>query len=154
MKYREWLLLGVVTLLAGCSSGTPSAPEESPDVVASRFYEYISEAKLRGGAAPVREAFKLISAESSNLNQSQFVEIIKRYPPGFQVELTGTEVNDDKALVTIVYKLPSTFGDYSVNSEVSLDLDSQTNSWKIDFTGEHHGLGRGDLNGAAASQGG
>ncbi|MBQ76849.1 MAG: hypothetical protein CMQ20_17730 [Gammaproteobacteria bacterium] len=141
----------MVTLLAACSSGTPNVPEEGPDVVASRFYEYISEAKLRGGAAPARAAYKLINADSSKLNQSQFVEIIKRYPPGFRVELTGTEIDSDdsdKALVTIVYKMPSDFGDYSVNGEVSLDLDPHTNSWKIDFTGENHGLGRADLVGA------
>ncbi len=129
-------------------------PEEGPDVVATRFYEYISEAKLRGGAAPVREAYKLISADTSKINQSQFVEIIKQYPPGFRVELTSTEINRNKALVMIEYKLPSEFGEYSVNGEVSLDLDSQTNSWKIDFTGENYGMGRNDLDGAKASQGG
>jgi hypothetical protein len=129
-------------------------PEEGPDVVATRFYEYISEAKLRGGAAPVREAYKLISADASNLNQSQFVEIIKGYPPGFRVELTSTEIDNNKALVMIVYKMPSKFGEYSVNGEVSLDLDPQTNSWKIDFTGENYGLSRSDVDGAAASQGG
>ncbi len=141
----------MVTLLAACSSGTPNVPEEGPDVVASRFYEYISEAKLRGGAAPAREAFKLINVDASKLNQSQFVEIIKRYPPGFRVELTGTEISSEKALVTIVYKMPSDFGEYSVNGEVSLDLDLQTNSWKIDFTGENHGLGRADLVGTEDS---
>ena len=141
----------MVTLLAACSSGTPNVPEEGPDVVASRFYEYISEAKLRGGAAPAREAFKLINVDASKLNQSQFVEIIKRYPPGFRVELTGTEISSEKALVTIVYKLPSDFGEYSVNGEVSLDLDLQTNSWKIDFTGENHGLGQADLVGTEDS---
>ncbi len=116
--------------------------------MALRFYEYISEAKLRGGAAPAREAFKLISAETSQLNQSQFVEIIKLYPPGFRVELTGTEITDNKALVTMSYMLPSDFGEYSIDGEVSLDLDPLTNSWKIDFTGENHGLARADLNGA------
>ncbi|MBQ62111.1 MAG: hypothetical protein CMQ19_08545 [Gammaproteobacteria bacterium] len=141
----------MVTLLAACSSGTPNVPEEGPDVVASRFYEYISEAKLRGGAAPAREAFKLINVDASKLNQSQFVEIIKRYPPGFRVELTGTEISSEKALVTIVYKMPSDFGEYSVNGEVSLDLDLQTNSWKIDFTGENHGLGQADLVGTEDS---
>ncbi len=141
----------MLTLLAACSSGTPNVPEEGPDVVASRFYEYISEAKLRGGAAPAREAFKLINVDASKLNQSQFVEIIKRYPPGFRVELTGTEISSEKALVTIVYKMPSDFGEYSVNGEVSLDLDLQTNSWKIDFTGENHGLGQADLVGTEDS---
>ena len=118
---------------------------EGPEVVAARFYEYISEAKLRGGAAPVREAFKLISSETSKLNQPQFVEIVKRYPPGFRVELIGTEIVSNRSLVSIVYKLPSDFGDYSVNGVVSLDLDPITNSWKIDFTGENYGLGRSDL---------
>ena len=141
----------MLTLLAACSSGTPNVPEEGPDVVASRFYEYISEAKLRGGAAPAREAFKLINVDASKLNQSQFVEIIKRYPPGFRVELTGAEISSEKALVTIVYKMPSDFGEYSVNGEVSLDLDLQTNSWKIDFTGENHGLGQADLVGTEDS---
>jgi hypothetical protein len=147
LNIKRWAWSGVVFLLAACTGGTPE-PEEGPDAVAARFYEYISEAKLSGGSAPVREAFNLISAESSNLNQSQFVEIIKRYPPGFRVELTGTEINSNKALVMIVYKLPSDFGEYSVDGEVSLDLDSQTNRWKIDFTGEHYGMGRSDLAGA------
>ncbi len=36
-------------------------------MVVERFYNYISEAKLKGGGAPVREAYKLISAERSRL---------------------------------------------------------------------------------------
>jgi hypothetical protein len=47
--------------------------------------------------------------------------------------------------------MPSDFGEYSVNGEVSLDLDLQTNSWKIDFTGENHGLGQADLVGTEDS---
>ena len=139
-------------LLVACSSGPPDLPKEGPDVVATRFYEYISEAKIKGGAAPAREAFKLINADTSKLNQSQFVEIVKRYPPGFRVELTSTEINENKALVMMMYKLPSDFGEYSVNGEVSLDLDPQTNSWKIDFTGENYGLGRNDLVGSEVGQ--
>jgi hypothetical protein len=144
----KWSLPCVLALLVACGGNTQNLPEEGPDVVAARFYEYISEAKQRGGAAPAREAFKLINSSTANINQHQFVEIIKEYPPGFRVELTGTEINDNKALVQIEYEMSSDFGAYKVNSEVALDLDPLTNSWVVDFTGENFGIGRSDLIGA------
>ncbi len=142
---KKWLLLSAAALLAACDGGGTSVPAEGPGSVVEQFYQYIAEAKLKGGAAPVREAFKMISAGTSKLNQYQFVEIVKMYPPGFSVELAGTEINATKALVKIIYRLPSAFGERTVDSEVSLDLDPVTNSWKIDFTGENYGLGRDDL---------
>lgn len=134
-----------MVLLAACSADSGSLPDEGPNQVVERFYDYISEAKLMGGGAPVREAFKLISADTSRLNQAQFMEIIKMYPPGFQVELTGSEINGSQALVMIVYKLPSVFGEHNVNGVVALNLDPSSNSWKIDFTGESYGSVRSDF---------
>ena len=80
--------------LTGCGQpGSASAPADGPEVIVERFYAYISEAKLRGGGSPAREAFKLISAERSRLRVEQFLEVIKTYPPGFQADVGEVKIN-------------------------------------------------------------
>ncbi len=135
--------LTLVTMM-GCeqTTGAPHAvPAEAPDVVLKRFYDYISEAKLKGGASPAREAFKLIDSERSQLIVEQFLEVVKKYPPGFQAEVGKAEIHGSQATVPISYKIASSFGGfYTVNEVIPLVLDERSNSWKVDFTGETYGM--------------
>ena len=133
------LLILVIVIITGCEQSTGSIlPEQGADVVVERFYDYISEAKITGGTTPLREAYKLISS-NSRLSQAKFIEIASKYPPGFKADITKTETNGVQAKVTIAYKMPSAFSDYTVTTDVPLNLDKATNSWKIDFTGENDG---------------
>lgn len=152
VNYKKALIGGImamVVMISGCSNDSGSAntmPEEGPEVVAAKFYNYISEAKIRGGASPAKEAFKLINSESANLNVHQFLEIIKSYPPGFMAEIGKVEVNGTQAVVAITYKMPSTFGgSYDVKGAIPLNLDKATNTWKIDFVGDTYGVQKDEL---------
>jgi hypothetical protein len=132
------ILVGVT--ITGCEQSTGSiAPTQAADVVVERFYDYISEAKLTGGSTPLREAYKLISSKNSRLSQAKFVEIASKYPPGFKADIGKTEIDGTQAMVTIAYKMPSAFSAYTVTTDISLNLDEATNTWKIDFTGENDG---------------
>ncbi len=137
-------LVVISVLLAGCEQGsTTGVPAEGPEVVAKRFYDYITEAKIKGGGSPAREAFKLISAERSRLVVQQFLEVIKKYPPGFAVKIGKTEINGTQAFVDISYQMPSMFGKgYTINETIPLNVDAATNTWKVDFTGETYGTDR------------
>ncbi len=133
------LILAGVTI-TGCEQLTGNVlPEQGADVVVERFYEYISESKLTGGATPLREAYKLISSKESRLGEAKFVEITSKYPPGFKADITKTEINGAQAKVTIAYEMPSAFSAYTVTTDIPLNLDKATNTWKIDFTGEMDG---------------
>ncbi len=138
------LLVVISVLLAGCEQeSVTGVPEEGPEVVAKRFYGYITEAKIKGGGSPAREAFKLISADRSRLVVQQFLEVIKKYPPGFSVEIGETEINGTQAFVDISYQMPSMFGKgYTINETIPLNVDAATNTWKVDFTGETYGTDR------------
>jgi hypothetical protein len=152
LKYIR-IVFSIIFMLAilpmvGCdtSNATHAFPEEGPEVVLERFYGYISEAKIKGGASPAREAFKLIDAKNSQLIEGQFLEVIKKYPAGFIVEVGEAEITGSHAIVAINYKLASSFGGHYTVSEVNaLNLDNDTNTWKIDFTGETHGDDRDTL---------
>lgn len=136
-------IISAMAVTAGCGqTGVSStAPSEGPEVVLKRFYGYIEEAKLKGGASPAREAFKLIDAEHSQLIVEQFLEVVKKYPPGFHAEVDEAEINGGQATVAISYKMASSFGgSYTVNEVIPLILDKKTNSWKVDFTGETDGM--------------
>jgi len=138
-------LTGVILILAsititGCEQSTGSVlPAQGADVVVERFYDYISEARIKGGTTPLREAYKLISSKQSRLSQAKFIEIASKYPPGFKADITRTEINGAQAKVTIAYKMPSAFSAYTVTTDIPLNLDQATNTWKIDFTGEMDG---------------
>ncbi len=136
-------------MLVGCK-GTEALPEKAPEEVAKQFYEYISEAKLRGAAIPAKAAFKLIDAETSNLDERQFIEIVKRYPPGFMVEVGKAKIKGTQAVVAISYQMPSSFGGtYAVKGELPLNVDKATHTWKIDFTGDTYGMQKEDFLAAA-----
>lgn len=128
-------------LIAGCggSDGNRTAlPMEKPEAVVEQFYEFVSEAGIRGGTMPIKEAYKMLSSQSQ-MHQQRFVGIIKKYPPGFKVDVMGATINSDKgqAVVGIAYKMASAFGaGYTVNTDTHLVVDKDSNTWKIDFTGE------------------
>lgn len=142
------VLFAIAMMIVGCSNqvDTSNLPEQGPEAVASQFYNYISEAKLKGGASPAKEAFKMINTEVSNLNVHQFLEIIKSYPPGFMVEVGTVKINGTQAVVDITYKMPSSFGgSYDVKGAIPLNLDKASNSWIIDFTGDTYGMQKSEF---------
>lgn len=144
------VLAGFVLGLAGC--GAVGQPDEGPEVVTRRFYELISASKEEGGTTPASEAYKLTNAQSANMNLNQFLEIVKNYPPGFKVKVGTAEIKGSHALVAISFRMPSSFGgDYEVKQELPLNLDPGTRTWKIDFTGDTHGMQKDDA--IAASKG-
>jgi hypothetical protein len=112
-------------------------PEVPPETVVQKFYEQISQAKIRGGTLLIREAYKLIDSERSNLSEARFVEIVQKYPSGFKVDVVDAEVAERHATVTVQYEVGSMFGNsFTVRNVVPVNVDEATNTWKIDFTGE------------------
>lgn len=112
-------------------------PEETAVSVVEKFYEHISEAKIRGGSLLINEAFKLTGGVQSRTDRALFLGIINRYPPGFKVEIVESKVRGGHAIVTIEYQMPSSFGSiYTVRTDVHLNVDKETNTWKLDFRGD------------------
>lgn len=146
------VLLVLAFAVAGCGQGV-SAPEDGPEAVTKRFYELISAAKLEGGTTTASEAFKMVDTKISNLNVNQFLEVIKRYPEIFAVEVGKAEVKGTQALVAISYKMPSSFGgEYTVQEVLPLNIDPATNTWKIDFTGDTYGMQKDDAIAASKTE--
>ncbi|MDX8410440.1 MAG: hypothetical protein R8K46_01010 [Mariprofundaceae bacterium] len=136
-----WLVLVISLSACNGAGGSAALPEVGPEAVTKQFYDLISEAKIKGGASPAKEAFKLIESDSANLNVHQFLEIVKRYPPGFMVDVGKAEINGSQAVVAIDYKMRSSFGDtYTVKGELPLNVDQASHTWKIDFTGDSYGM--------------
>ncbi len=132
-------------LFTGCAQDSSAeGPVEGPEIVIERFYSYISEAKIKGGgSSPAREAFKLISDNRSHYRIEQFLEVIKKYPPGFKVEVGEVKINQDRAVASISYMIPSMFEEgYKMTAEIPLTVDQATNTWKVDFTGETDSMDR------------
>ena len=123
--------------VAGWGNSDNPLPEQSPEVVVEKFYEYISESKIRGGTMLVREAFKLTSGDQSRYGQAKFLEVINNYPAGFQATIMKTDIQEQHANVTIEYEMASSFGGtYKVNAIIPLIVDQETHTWKIDFRGD------------------
>lgn len=148
------ILLVLAIALTGCDLGDTSAlPEDGPEVVTKRFYELISAAKMEGGTTTASEAYKLVDTRVSNLTVNQFLEIIKRYPEKFAVDIGKAEIKGNQALVQISYKLPSSFGgDYTVQEVLPLNVDPVTNTWKVDFTGDSYGMQKDEAVAASKSE--
>lgn len=146
----------LLSLLVGCDQQGANAtalPKEGPEVVLERFYGYITEAKLKGGGSPARAAFKLISSERSRLVEGQFLEVIRNYPPEFEATVGKAEIKGSQALVRISYKMPSIFDDgYTINEIIPLTIDTATNTWKVDFTGETYGMGMAEAKNLEAAE--
>lgn len=154
-KFYSCILFICAIAIAGCSRlGGNALPEDGPETVAKRFYELISAAKMEGGTTTASEAFKLVDTKTSNMNVNQFLEIIKRYPEKFVVTVGKTEIKGTQALVTISYKLPSSFGgEFAVQEVLPLNIDSATNTWKVDFTGDTYGMQKDEAIAASKSEG-
>ena len=155
-EFYSHLLLILTIAIAGCGrlGGTSALPEDGPETVAKRFYELISAAKMEGGTTTASEAYKLVDTKVSNLNVNQFLEVIKRYPEKFAVDVGKAEIKGTQALVAISYKMPSSFGgEYTVQEVLPLNVDPATNTWKIDFTGDSYGMQKDEAIAASKSEG-
>lgn len=147
------ILLVLAIAIAGCG-GSNALPDDGPETVAKRFYELISAAKMEGGSTTASEAFKLVDTRISNLNVNQFLEIIKRYPEKFSVDVGKAEIKGTQALVSISYKMPSSFGgEYTVHEILPLNVDPTTNTWKVDFTGDTYGMQKDEAIEASKAEG-
>ncbi|MHA1165993.1 MAG: hypothetical protein ACTSP0_10505 [Alphaproteobacteria bacterium] len=112
-------------------------PAESAEAVVEKFYEYVSTAKIRGGSLLINEAYKLTSGGQTRTDRALFLGIVNRYPPGFKVETLESRIAERHAVVTIEYQLPSSFGSaYAMRTDIHLNVDEETNSWKLDFRGD------------------
>lgn len=154
-KFYSRILFICAIAIAGCSrlGGSDALPEDGPETVAKRFYELISAAKTEGGTTTASEAYKLVDTKTSNMNVNQFLEIIKRYPEKFAVNVGKTEIKGTQALVAISYKLPSSFGgEYTVQEVLPLNVDPATNTWKVDFTGDTYGMQKDEAIAASKSE--
>ncbi|MDP1633103.1 MAG: hypothetical protein Q8L69_00295 [Gallionellaceae bacterium] len=149
------ILLTLAIAVTGCDrlGDSSSLPEDGPEVVTKRFYELISAAKMEGGTTTASEAYKMVDIRISNLNLNQFLEIIKRYPEKFAVDVGKAEIKGTQALVHISYKLPSSFGgEYTVQEVLPLNVDPTTNTWKVDFTGDSYGMQKDEAIAASKSE--
>lgn len=153
-KFYSRILLVLAIAIAGCGRDTNALPEDGPETVAKRFYELISAAKLEGGTTTASEAYKMVDTRVSNLNVNQFLEVIKRYPEKFAVDVGKVEIKGTQALVAISYKMPSSFGgEYTVQEVLPLNVDPTTNTWKIDFTGDTYGMQKDEAIAASKAEG-
>lgn len=152
LTMRKMTAAAVLVLSLG-ACGTGGQPEETPEAVTRRFYDLISASKTEGGPTPASEAYKLTNAESANMNVNQFLEIIKNYPPDFKVQVGAAQIKGNKALVAISFKMTSDFGgEFEVKQELPLNLDTATKTWRIDFTGDTHGLQKDDAIAASKAE--
>ncbi len=140
--FRKTTLAVALLVVIGASAiivieSNKPLPSEPAEAVTEKFYEYISQARIRGGTLLIREAYKLIDNERSRLSEARFIEIVQKYPSGFRVEVVNAEVVERHAEVTVEYQLASMFGDgFTVSNVIALNVDEATNTWKLDFTGE------------------
>lgn len=112
---------------------------ESPEEVVKKFYSYIAE----GGSSSISEAYRQVSSKRFTLTEDKFKGIVLNYPKNMVVKIIGSKVVKDRAVVTIEYKCTSAFGgEVCVTTDVNLDLDEKSKSWKIDFTGESNPDGK------------
>ncbi|MBI3354936.1 MAG: hypothetical protein HY034_08635 [Nitrospirae bacterium] len=125
------LVLLLVLLSIGCSR-TSAPPNETPDAVVTKFYEFTST----GGTRAISEAYRLTNAKDVRLTEDRFRDIVKRYPEGMKIKVLKSDIQKDIAKVTVEMSMPSAFGEYKTESYIYLKLDKQANNWKIDFTGE------------------
>ncbi|MBI5874476.1 MAG: hypothetical protein HZB81_01270, partial [Deltaproteobacteria bacterium] len=99
------------------------------------------------------EAYKLCSKKHYEVPEDRFRDIVSKYSKDMKVNVIDSKITKGKAVVKIECKVPSSFGgDFVQESDVRLDLDEKTNSWKIDFTGETQESGREERSGGTAAK--
>ncbi len=126
------LVLFLIVLSIGCSRSS-EPPKETPDMVVNKYYGFIST----GGMRALSEAYRLTTAKENRLTEDRFKDIVRRYPEGMKIKILATDVQKNNiAKVTCEMSMPSSFGEHVTENYVYLKLDKETNSWKIDFTGE------------------
>jgi len=132
MKKITGSIVLFILIISGCKFGGSRMPQEGPGDVVKRFYAYIRE----GGSTTLSEAYRLVSPKCK-LSEDRFRGMVSMYPKDMRVDVIGSSINKDKAVVTIEYRTASAFGgDYVARTEINLDLDKTTQAWKIDLTGE------------------
>ena len=135
--FAVFLLAGVSFAAINLATEENPLPEETPVSVVEKFYEYLSEAKIRVGSLLINEAYKLTGGADTRTDQALFLGIVNRYPPGFKADIVDSKIVDRHAVVTIVYRMPSSFGGaYDVRTRVHLNVDEVSNNWKLDFRGD------------------
>ena len=122
----------ILSISIGCSRSS-APPKETPDMVVNKYYGFIST----GGMRALSEAYRLTTAKENKLTEDRFKDIVRRYPESMKIKVLGTDVQKNNVVkVTYEMSIPSSFGEYVTENYVYLKLDKETNSWKIDFTGE------------------
>lgn len=139
---RRKIIAGLITVLVFALLGSylyqhkgsyKIKTSESPEDVVKKFYAYIGE----GGSSSLAEAYKMISTKHFTLTEDKFKGIVLNYPKGMAVKIVGSKISDERAVVSIEYKIASAFGgEFTSTTDINLDLDLNSKSWKIDFTGE------------------
>ncbi len=136
------LFAGLLMVAAGFAAINFKEQEKPQPVlsavsVVEKFYEYVSEAKIRGGSMLIREAYKLTDGAQTRTDQALFLEVVSKYPSGFKVDIIDSTVLKNHAVVTIEYQLSSSFGGaIAIRNPVHLNLDTKSNTWKVDFRGD------------------
>lgn len=131
MKELIGSTLFFILIISGCKFGA-TMPQEGPEDVVKRFYAYIHE----GGSTTLSEAYRLVSPRCK-LSEDRFRSIVSMYPEDMKVDVIKSTIDMDKAVVTIEYRTASLFGgDYAARTDINLDLDKATRTWRIDLTGE------------------
>ncbi len=126
------IILIILSISIGCSRSS-APPKETPDMVVNKYYGFIST----GGMRALSEAYRLTTAKENKLTEDRFKDIVRRYPESMKIKVLGTDVQKNNVVkVTYEMSIPSAFGEYVTENYVYLKLDKETNSWKIDFTGE------------------
>ena len=111
---------------------------ESPEEIVKKFYSYVSD----GGPTSMAEAYRLLSTKNFELSEDRFKAIVLNYPSDLKVKVIEGNITENIAIVPIEYETASSFGGvYTVKTEINLDIDEKTKSWKIDFTGETYNTG-------------
>jgi hypothetical protein len=147
------LLAGVSFAAINLGTQDKPLPEETAVSVVEKFYEYISEAKIRGGSLLINEAYKLTGGAETRTGRALFLGVVNRYPPGFKADVVEDKIVDRHAVVTIEFLMPSSFGNaYRMRTQVHLNVDENSNRWKLDFRGDTDDQDRKSILKAAKSE--
>jgi len=145
MKKKLLLSAAIIVLLAIIGSyayqykGTVKIQTaESPEEVVGKFYAYISD----GGPTSLAEAYRLLSTKQHEITEDRFKAIVLNYPDDLKVKVIDGNIVENVATVPIEYETSSSFGGvFTIKTEVNLNIDEKTKSWKIDFTNETYNAG-------------